>query len=497
MRRTFQVILLLSSFLLSLSAVGAAPQDHPLKGKTINITILGISGWLPSTLAMEMAAPDANTSFSEFAEFARESYGYTVNFTFRTYPFDQLFQRARDSLANRSNEYNIIIVDSQWLGALVELKGIVNVTGLIEEGIPDMGIDPQPNLSIQPYSPAVRESYQVYPDGTDQLWALPEEGDAIVLYINRSLLDSPRERAAFEAEYGFSMPATFEEFENLTMPEFEKMARFFTRPAAGLYGTAMQHSRTYDFQSMFLYPFIFSLGGDIWNPKTREVYGVLNSDVNARAMEWNKRMLDYEPPGAADFGIEESIAAFSSGKVFSAFQWAALGPSMLADPKVRENTLIVPPPGFVRSDGKFSRIYSMGGQPWVINANNDPDQMRVALDFLNWWYLPKTQLEFARRGGNPTDARTLADPSNESINPWNRAYRYMLQGNRSRDFWHDPSYSEMLAVQQEGFTDYLSGQTSDPAKALDWIACQQQKILFDGGHSEIPPPDSCLNASLG
>jgi len=30
----------------------------------------------------------------------------------------------------------------------------------------------------------------------------------------------------------------------------------------------------------------------------------------------------------------------------------------------------------------------------------------------------------------------------------------------------------MLAVQQEGFTDYLSGRTNDPMKAMDWIACR-------------------------
>ena len=132
----------------------------------------------------------------------------------------------------------------------------------------------------------------------------------------------------------------------------------------------------------------------------------------------------------------------------------------------------------------------------MVNTYNNPEQMRVAVDFLNWWYLPEIQLEFARRGGNPIDARTAGDPSFESINPWNRAYKYMLQGNRSRDFWHEPSYAEMLAVQQEGFTAYLSGRTSDPMKVLNWIACRQQKILFDGGRSIIPPPGSCRNASL-
>jgi multiple sugar transport system substrate-binding protein len=206
-------------------------------------------------------------------------------------------------------------------------------------------------------------------------------------------------------------------------------------------------------------------------------------------------MLNYEPPGAAGFGISESIEAFTNGSAFSAFQWAALGRDMLPDQESRNNSLIVPPPAFERSDGTLSRIYSMGGQPWAINANNSAEQMRVVIDFLNWWYLPETQIEFARRGGNPTDVQTLNDPTFESINPWNRAYKYMLQPDRARDFWHDPNYSEMLKIQQDGFTAFISGQADNAGDILTQIACQQQKILYENGRSEVPPPDSCDDVS--
>jgi len=156
----------------------------------------------------------------------------------------------------------------------------------------------------------------------------------------------------------------------------------------------------------------------------------------------------------------------------------------------------VPPPLFERADGSLDRTYSMGGQPWVINAYNTPEQMRVAEDFLKWWYLPETQLEFARRGGNPTDAQTLNRDDFDEINPWNRAYRYMLQDDRARDFWHEPSYSEMLSIQQEGFTAYTAGQVDDAANVLKWIACQQQEILFDSGRTDIEPSNECRRVRL-
>ncbi|MCA9902617.1 MAG: extracellular solute-binding protein [Anaerolineae bacterium] len=490
--------LLLAVFVLVALLLSApvSAQDHPLAGQTIDMAILGIGGWLPSSLGVEMAVANPDTDFAEFAEFAQANYGYTANFSFQESPFESLFQRAAASLATRSNEFNIIVSDSQWLGAFAEPGWIINITDLINNGIPDMGIDPQPNLDITPYSSVVRTTYQIYPDGSDQVWGLPQEGDVIVLFVRTDIVNNPDNMAAFEAENGFAIPTTFEEWEGVTMEQFETIAKFFTRPDDGVYGTVMQHSRVYDFQTMYLYPFMFSQGGDIWNPETREVYGILNSDINAAAMEWNKRMLDYEPPGAVSYGIAENIDAFTQGTAATAFQWAAVGLSMVADPEIRANTMIVPPPAFMREDGSLSRVYSMGGQPWVVNAFNSPEQMRVAVDFLNWWYLPETQLEYARRGGNPTDADTLNNPDFDTINPWNRAFRYMLQPDRARDFWHEPNYSEMLSAQQEGFTAYVSGQVSDAANTLEWIACQQQKTLYDNGRSDVAPPDSCNDVSL-
>ncbi|MEM6430452.1 MAG: sugar ABC transporter substrate-binding protein, partial [Deinococcota bacterium] len=185
----------------------------------------------------------------------------------------------------------------------------------------------------------------------------------------------------------------------------------------------------------------------------------------------------------------------AQGQVATAFQWAAVGLGMITD-EIADDVLVVPPPLFERADGSLDRTYSMGGQPWVINAYNTPEQMRVAVDFLKWWYLPETQLEFAMRGGNPTDALTLNAEGFDDINPWNRAYRYMLQDDRARDFWHEPTYSEMLATQQEGFTAFSSGQVDDPANVLKWIACQQQEILFDAGRTEIEPSSDCRRVRL-
>jgi multiple sugar transport system substrate-binding protein len=130
----------------------------------------------------------------------------------------------------------------------------------------------------------------------------------------------------------------------------------------------------------------------------------------------------------------------------------------------------------------------MGGQPWVINAFNDDAHMRVALDFLKWWYLPETQLEFAKRGGNPVLKSVLELPEFDDINPWNRAYKYMLRTERARDFWHEPNYAEMLAAQRR-LDGVASGRSRMP-EPLDWITCQRQKFCSTTAEARLPHPPS-------
>ncbi len=469
---------LVLTLLASLVATPSVAADHPLKGKKIDMAILGIGGWLPSRLGVDMSPM--------FAEYAKKNFGYDVSFTFAEAPFSALFQKAASTLATRSQEYNIIISDSQWLGAFAEPGWIVKVSDLIKE---------HPELDIEWYDQVVVNTYMEYPEGSGEYWGLPEEGDTIALFVRTDLFHDAGERKAFKDKYGMELPQTFADFENLSMADFEKVAEFFTRPDQDLYGTAMQYSKEYDFMTMYLYPFMFSMGGDIWNPEDRRVYGILNSETNAKAMEWNKRMLKYQPPGAINYGIAEEIDAFTQDKVATAFQWAAVGLAMIT-PQNKDRVMVVPPPGFKKQDGSLNRLYSIGGQPWVINAYNDEAHMTVAIDFLKWWYLPETQLEFARRGGNPCVKAVLESAGFEDIQPWFPAYKYMLRSDRSRDFWHESKYSEMLAAQQEAFTAFATGQVSDPMLALEYAACEQQKILFEAGRSKIKPPDSCKDVRL-
>jgi multiple sugar transport system substrate-binding protein len=464
-------ILSISLILLLMFSIVVMAGGKQESSDKIDMSILGIGGWLPSSLAVEMS--------DLFAEYAKEKYGYDVEFSFQESPFSSLFQKAATSLATKSQEYNIIISDSQWLGAFAEPGWIVPLNDIIKDS---------PVLSkVEWADPIVKSAYMTYPDGSDSLYGLAQEADVLVLYVRKDMLEDPKERASFKAAYGYDLPLTFEDFIDIDMDQYEQISKFFTRSEDDFYGLAIQYSKEYDFMTGSLYPFIWSAGGEIWNPKTRDVYGILNTENNAKALETMVSLQKYAPPGVINYGIGNVVEAFTQGKVFSAFQWAAMGSAMIPD-TLKGKVLIVPPPGYRMADGTVNRITSLGGQPWVINKFNDETHMQVAIQFMEWWYTKDTQLEFARRGGNPVNAEALNSPGFEDIQPWFKVLKYMLTEERARDFWHEPTYAEMLSFQQEEFTSFASGNSTDAMATLNSIAAEQQRILYEAGRTTTPPP---------
>jgi multiple sugar transport system substrate-binding protein len=479
MKKIVRLCLLLLVCMAVVTSIAPASDRVDLKGKTLTMSILGISGWFPSKLGVDMSPA--------FSEYAKKKYGYDVTFTFEEAPFTSLFQKSAASMATGSNAYNIIVVDSQWLGGLAAPGWIVKLNDIIDANPALKGIDW--------YDQIVVDTYMSYPLGSENYWGLPLEGDTMVLYVRKDKLMDPKERAAFKKKYGIDMPKTFEDFENLTMPVYEKMLAFFTRPDEGFYGLAQHFSKDYDFVCTAGHNYIWSRGGKIWDNETNQIWGVLNTEQNAASLKEYKKSLQWCPPGAANYGNGEIMEAWNGGKVFSAVMWAAVGQYMMA-PKGGETMIVPPPKHLINGTGEPNRVYSMGGQPWVINAFNEEDKMQVAKDFMEWWYTPETQKEFANRGGNPVISSVLDKAGFEDIQPWFKAYKYMLSESKGRDFWHNPLFAVMLHKQQEALHAYITGQVEDPKVALDYAAYGLQKLMYDYGYTKNKPPKSAAKLKL-
>jgi multiple sugar transport system substrate-binding protein len=225
MRRFLALVILIG--LATTVSLPAHTNHLDLKGKQIKLAILGVAGWLPSKLPSDM--------FPEFAQYAKEKFGYDVTCSYADAPFGALFQKAAASLATKSNEYSLIVSDSQWLGAFTEPGWIVKLDPIIKS---------DPALSkLKWYDPVLETSYMEYPDNSGQHVALPQETDVQALFVRKDLFQDQAERDAYKQQTGHDLPQTFEDWEKVDFEEFAKIGKFFTRPGKNLYGTVFQHSK--------------------------------------------------------------------------------------------------------------------------------------------------------------------------------------------------------------------------------------------------------------
>jgi len=453
MRRSLVPIVFLVSLLVFSSFAFA---------QTRTLNLLGISGWTPSELALKMAPA--------FEEYAREKLGYEVRVTADFAPFTALYEKAAAALAARSSQYDIIISDSQWLGAFAEPGHLIQLNEFFET-------DPVFKSILESMYPEHITAYMPYPDHSDTYWGFPQVGDNLVMYVRKDLLEDPKEQADFEAKYGYPLPQTYEDFAQLDWDTFVDLMEFFTRPPE-LYGFAGEYSKEYDFMSGHAMSMIWTWGGDIIDWDTYRVNGVINSPEANEAMEFYRDILKYQPPGAITYGIDQVINALATGQVFAGITWAAVGASIF-DPSisvVHDKLMVVLPPGKL-IDGELNRLYCVGGQSWVISKYSENKD--VALDFMRWWYQPETQMEFARLGGLPVVRSIIDTEEFLSMQPWHRAYKDMIP--LSLDFWHLPNYAELLQIQQEEWTAFVADSRITAKQAHDNIARRQEMVLRRDG----------------
>ena len=125
-------------------------------------------------------------------------------------------------MAAQGDSWDAVVGDSQWLGQGATQGHYVDMTDFMV----DNGLDTSVTDATLTY-------YGEYPTGSGRYWGFPTEGDANGWAYRMDLFEDPDEMAAFEAEYGYPL-ATPETYAELT-----DIAKFFTRPDEGLYGSAI------------------------------------------------------------------------------------------------------------------------------------------------------------------------------------------------------------------------------------------------------------------
>ncbi len=357
-----------------------------------------------------------------------------------------------DVWAGKSDAYDLIVGDSQWLGIGAADHQYVDLTDWSKTNVP-----------WQDYSDNIKHFYCEY---NGKIWALPCEADAIGFAYRKDLFNNPQEQANFKAKYGYPLaPPT-------TWKQFADIAQFFTRPQQHLYGTALFYAgpSTYDGVTMGFMQTLWCLGGDLYNQQTHQIEGVVNSPASVQALSFYAQQLkQYCPPGSENFYYNETLQAFKSGQVAMAMDWYTFFPA-LTDPK--QNPFAPNTGFFVSPAGPAGHYISLGGQGISVSAYSK--HIDWAEQFLQWFSSEAVQKQWATMGGLTCNTSILKSAAFQNATPFNAEFAASVP--YLRDYWNNTAYARLLNITQTEWNAAASG-TETPQKAMDNVAKQQTQVM--------------------
>ena len=368
--------------------------------------------------------------------------------------FNEWYAKWLSSIQAQEYVWDIIVIDSQWLGMAVDADSAVDLTKLI-------GNKP----FVDQIPPTMKPYYMGDPTDSGKIWSVPLEADAELLIYRTDLFTDAGEMSAFKKKYGYELEVP------KTWYNLRDAAEFFNRPDQELYGYISKFGIPYDVITWDFNQVLWSFGGAFWDRKTKTAEGYINSDKAVEAMEFYKSLTAFAPPGWPNAAFDETVQSMSQGLVAMAIEWSSFAPS-ISDP---ENSKVHDRVGFaVPPAGPADHYVSLGGQPMTISAYSPYAEEAAA--FIEWFYESEQIWTYAENHGHPAYMDVLSDPKFWDILPQNKALYDALP--YVRDVWNIPVYNELLQSSQELLNSAVTG--AKPVKAaLDELATKHQKILDD------------------
>src|SRR5262245_23170649 len=192
-----------------------------LMRKTVTGLQAGLSLALAGGVSVQTAsAEELNIFWAEWdpANYLQELVNeYTketgVKVTVQTTPWSDFQTKTFAELNAHGDAYDLVVGDSQWLGAASTGGPYVDLTDFVNK-----------NNVLKVMTPATVKYYSEYPGNSGKYWSIPLEGDANGWAYRKDWFEDPKEQAAFKAKYGYDL-AVPKDFNQLI-----DIAEFFNRP---------------------------------------------------------------------------------------------------------------------------------------------------------------------------------------------------------------------------------------------------------------------------
>ena len=375
-----------------------------------------------------------------------------------TTPWPDFQTKAFREFAAKGDAYDLVVGDSQWLGAGSTGGHYVELTDFFKKH----GVD-------KSMAPATVEGYAEYPKGSKHYWAVPLEGDATGWSYRKDWFEDPKEKAAFKKKYGYDLGVP------KTWAHMRDIAEFFHRPSEKRYGIAIYTDNSYDALVMGYENVLFGYGGELGDYKTYKVKGIIDSKTAVDALKFYKELYKYTPPGWGKVFFLEDNQAITEGLASMSMNFFAFFPA-LTNPATNKNAKVTG--YFADPEGPTGkRFAALGGQG--ISIIKYSKKQAEATKFLEWFIRDDVQEKWAELGGYTCSAKVLQSEKFRKATPYNQAfYETMFM---VKDFWAVPEYAELLDSMNKRLHPFIVGNKGTAEEALAGVANDWDKTFRKAG----------------
>jgi multiple sugar transport system substrate-binding protein len=369
-----------------------------------------------------------------------------------TVPWPDFQNKAFREFAAKGASFDMVIGDSQWLGAASTAGHYVELTDFFKT-----------HKVTESMTAASVAGYAEYPGKSKRYWAVPLEGDANGFAYRKDWFEDPKEKAAFKAKYKreLAVPKTWAELRDI--------AEFFHRPQSKRYGVSIYTDNSYDALVMGAMNSIFSYGGELGDSTTYKVDGIINSANSNAGLQLYRDLYRFTPPDWGKTFFQEANQAVSESLVAMSMNYFAFFPA-LANPAMNKQAANTG--YFAMPAGPSGKRYaSLGGQG--ISVVSYSKNREASLKFMAWFVKEDVQRKWAELGGYTCNEKVLASAEFRKATPYNEAFNQSMT--MAKDFWTVPEYAELLTAANKRWHPFVVGgkgtaQEANDALAKDWAA---------------------------
>lgn len=423
------------------------------------LTLAGSTSAWAQELTIFWAEWDPANYLQELVNEYTAETGVTV--TVETTPWSDFQTKAFTEFNARGSAYDMVVGDSQWIGAASEAGHYVDLTEFFQKH----------NLA-QVFAPATVKFYAEYPANSGKYWSVPAEGDAVGWSYRKDWFEDPKEKEAFQAKYGYPLDVPKD------WKQLRDIAEFFHRPDQNRYGIAIYTDNSYDALVMGVQNAIFSWGGELGDYQTYKVDGILNSDKNVEAVEAYRELYKFTPPGWAKAFFAENNQAITEGLAAMSMNYFAFFPALVnpaSNPNAAGTGFFANPPG-----PNGDQFASLGGQG--ISIVSYSENQEEAFKFLEWFIREDVQKRWAELGGYTAHAKILESPEFRNATPYNEAFYQTMF--KVKDFWATPEYAELLIAMNQRLYPVITADQGTAKEALDALAADWNAIFQKYGRQQ-------------